>query len=65
MNVLWFKRDLRLRDQPSLMKALQSEGPTLLFYAFEPSLLQDDHYSERHFRFIWDSLTDLNRQLVP
>ena len=63
VNIVWFKRDLRLFDNPSIATAMLSPEPTLLFYCFEPILLEDSHYSERHFRFIFQSLKDLNNRL--
>lgn len=63
INVVWFKRDLRLLDHEPLLKAQQSGRPTLLLYLFEPLLLNDPHYSERHFNFIKESLVDMNRKL--
>ena len=63
INVVWFKRDLRLYDHMPLKLAEESGLPTLLLYIFEPSLLTDPHYSERHWRFVTESLTDMNRQL--
>jgi len=65
INVLWFKRDLRLADHEPLQRACQQNLPVLLLYIFEPELLTDPHYSERHWRFVWQSLTDLNQQLQP
>ncbi len=64
INVVWFKRDLRLTDHQPLYNAIQSQKPTLLIYIFEPELIQDPHYDIRHWRFIWQSLTDLNHQLT-
>jgi len=63
MNVVWFKRDLRLFDNEALFRALESDNPTLLLYIFEPSLLNDHHYSQRHFDFIKQSLEELQHQL--
>jgi len=63
INIVWFKRDLRLFDNPSIAQAMTSDKPTLLFYCFEPILLRDAHYSKRHFRFILQSLEDLNHRL--
>jgi len=64
VNVVWLKRDLRLQDHAPLHKALQNRHPVLILYALEPILLQDPHYSERHFRFIKESLTDLQKELA-
>ena len=65
INVVWFKRDLRLQDNEAISNALKSKKRTLLLYAFENILLNDSHYSERHFNFIKESIQDLNRQLKP
>ncbi|MGR5095615.1 deoxyribodipyrimidine photo-lyase/cryptochrome family protein [Vibrio maritimus] len=63
INVVWFKRDLRLTDHQPLNLALTNGAPTLLLYLFEPELLNDGHYDERHWRFVWQSLNDMNQQL--
>lgn len=64
INLVWFKRDLRLTDHAPLQAALASGRPTLLLYLFEPMLLGDAHYSERHWRFVWQSLQAINRDLA-
>ena len=63
INVVWLKRDLRLYDNEAISDALKSGKRTLLLYAFEHILLNDDHYSQRHFNFIKESLRDINEQL--
>lgn len=63
--VVWFKRDLRLTDHAPLSNAIAQQRPIILLYVFEPSLLNDPHYDERHWRFVWQSLTDIDRQLEP
>ncbi len=63
INLVWFKRDLRLRDHEPLALARQDGLPTLLLYAFEPSVMAAPQYDERHWRFVWQSLCDMNRQL--
>lgn len=65
INVVWLKRDLRLEDNEAIFNALASGRPTLLLYAFETMLLEDNHYSERHWNFIKESICDLNEQLKP
>jgi deoxyribodipyrimidine photo-lyase len=64
INVVWLKRDLRLSDHQAMSDALLS-GLTLLIYPFESILLNDPHYELRHWRFIWQSLQDMNAQLHP
>lgn len=63
INIVWFKRDLRLHDNEAIHNALQSNYPTLLLYVFEPSLEKDSHYSQRHWDFIKQSLVEINNQL--
>jgi len=64
INVVWLKRDLRLQDNEAISNALKTDKPTLLLYVFEHILLNDVHYSVRHFNFIKESLRDLNVQLL-
>ncbi len=64
INIVWFKRDLRLRDHAPLHDALEEGLPIMLLYVFEPSVWNDPHYSARHWRFVNESLVDLNKQLV-
>ncbi|WP_342747878.1 cryptochrome/deoxyribodipyrimidine photo-lyase family protein [Nonlabens arenilitoris] len=63
INIVWFKRDLRILDHEPLQRATQSGLPILLLYIFEPMLLQDAHYSKRHFDFIKQSLENINEKL--
>lgn len=65
IQVVWFKRDLRLTDHAPLAYAAQSKIPTLLLYCFEPSQMAAPESDLRHLRFIYSSLNDLNRQLLP
>ena len=39
-------------------------SPILLVYVFDPSIWSDPNYSERHLRFVKESLLDLNEQLI-
>ena len=64
VNIVWFKRDLRLADHEPLQAACEQQLPVLLLYIVEPSLRDDPHYSLRHWRFIWQSLQQLDQQLV-
>ena len=64
INIVWFKRDLRLTDHRPLKEAIESGLPLLLLYIFEPELMDDSHYSERHWKFVYQSINDLNHQLA-
>lgn len=63
VNLVWFKRDLRLTDHGALAAASRQGLPVILFYCIEPLYLDDPHYSERHHRFLVESLADLSQQL--
>ncbi|MEY8848748.1 deoxyribodipyrimidine photo-lyase/cryptochrome family protein [Psychroserpens sp. XS_ASV72] len=65
LNIVWLKRDLRLEDNEAIYNALNSGEQTLLLYTFEDLLINDKHYSERHWNFIKESIRDLNDKLKP
>lgn len=60
---MWFKRDLRLRDHTPLCNAHQNRRPVLLLYVVEEWQRSDPHMDVRHWRFIWQSLQDIQQQL--
>ena len=60
INVVWLKRDLRVLDNEALASAWSEDLPVLIVYFLEPSVEQDIHYSDRHFRFIKQSLAEMN-----
>lgn len=69
IDIVWFKRDLRLRDHAPLQAAIEAgrglaNRRLLLLYCFEPSVMADPNYDERHWRFVHESLADLNKQLA-
>ncbi len=63
INIVWLKRDLRLRDHGPLFAAVKEGLPTFLLYCFEPSLENHPDYAIRHWRFIWESLRDIEEQI--
>jgi deoxyribodipyrimidine photo-lyase len=65
INIVWFKRDLRLTDHQPLQFAIESNLPTLMLYIFEPELIQYDDSDIRHWRFIYQSLIDIRKKLEP
>lgn len=64
INVVWFKRDLRLKDHAPLKKAVEEGLPILLVYVVEPSLIRASQSNIRHWKFIYESLTNLNQSLA-
>ncbi len=64
INLIWLKRDLRLRDHAPLAAAALARLPVLIAYWFEPNLLQSPESDVRHWRFVQESLSDLRAQLA-
>ena len=64
INVVWFKRDLRLTDHAPLHHAIQNGRPTLLLTFFEPSLMEAQESSARHWRFVYESIGEMQEQLA-
>lgn len=62
MNVVWFKRDLRLDDHAPLAEAAAA-GLVLPLYIVEPELLDSPEWDGRHGRFIAESLAELDAGL--
>ena len=63
INIVWFKRDLRFTDHEPLYYAQQSTLPLLLIYIFEPSVMGYDDSDVRHWRFVHESLMEMNERL--
>ncbi|WP_459210914.1 cryptochrome/deoxyribodipyrimidine photo-lyase family protein [Aquimarina rhabdastrellae] len=61
--IVWFKRDLRLEDNEAISNAIASGKRILLLYVFEELLLNDTHYSKRHWDFIKQSIVAINTKL--
>jgi len=59
INVVWLKRDLRTIDHEPLYWAQKSKIPYLVFYCFEPTVMNADDSDVRHWRFVYESLCDL------
>ena len=63
-NIVWLKRDLRLTDHSPLYEANCRGEQYLLLYIYEPSLMIDSHTDKRHWRFIQQSLLDIEKILA-
>ena len=64
VQVVWFKRDLRVHDHAALTAAVDTGAPVLPLYVIESSLLAHPHTSPRHVELILDGLTDLRESLA-
>lgn len=61
--VVWFKRDLRLIDHAPILNAQKQQLPILFIYCFEPTIMHYEDSDERHWRFVYESLQNLQQQL--
>ena len=63
MDIVWFKRDLRLHDHAPLTAAL-ANGPVMPLYILEPELWQQPDMSGRQFGFLQECVEELARDLA-
>jgi deoxyribodipyrimidine photo-lyase len=62
MQLVWFKRDLRVEDNLALTLAAQ-DGAVIPLYILEPELWQQADLSYRQYLFLQDSLKSLDEDL--
>jgi len=63
VQLVWFKRDLRVRDHVALFLAAKA-GPVLPLYIFEPEVICAPDFDELHYNFIHGCLLELNAALA-
>ncbi len=64
INVVWFKRDLRLTDHAPLHYAIENKRPTLLVTFLESSLMDAPESSTRQWRFVYESVQEMQQKLA-
>ena len=62
LNILWFKKDLRIVDNEALIEA-QKNANILPLYIIENELWKQKAYSDRQWQFCKESLIDLRNEL--
>jgi len=63
VHVVWFKRDLRIRDHAALTAAC-AHGTVLCLYVYEPDLLRAPDHDAMHLAFVNECLDDLEQSLA-
>ncbi|RDU36539.1 hypothetical protein DRW41_13520 [Neobacillus piezotolerans] len=63
MNIVWYRRDLRVNDHLPLSMAAKY-GEVLPLYIIEPRLWQGGILSARHLAFVLESLEELSNRLA-
>lgn len=64
ISVFWFRRDLRLKDNHALFRALKSGHPVLPIFIFDKEILEKLPKTDRRVEFIQQRLEWLNKELV-
>lgn len=62
LNIVWFKRDLRIADHAAL-NAASSNGGVLPLFVWEPTVWAGPDYATQHAGFIAECLVELKQQL--
>jgi deoxyribodipyrimidine photo-lyase len=63
VNIVWFRRDLRLHDHAALSHALQAGLPILPVFIFDTAILDKLEESDRRVPFIHAALTNMKSHL--
>ena len=63
LQIVWFKRDLRIADHRPLLEA-SHVGPVLPLYVVEPELWRQPDSSARQWKFCLESLLELRQALA-
>lgn len=63
INIFWFRRDLRLRDNTALNNALESGLPVLTLYIFDTLVIDELSADDPRISFIHDTLSEINKEL--
>jgi len=65
VNIIWFRRDLRLEDNTALSHALRSEIPVLPIFIFDKNILDKlEDKSDRRVAFIHSVLNEMQQKLL-
>ena len=63
LQIVWFKRDLRLEDHRPLYEAARRGAPLLALYVYEPEIVAAEDFDPSHLVFINQSLAALDLRL--
>jgi deoxyribodipyrimidine photo-lyase len=63
VNVIWFRRDLRMNDNPALAAAAETPGGVVAAFCFEPGITSGRHGSPNRNAYLLASLRELDENL--
>lgn len=61
--IWWIRRDLRLSDNPALMKALESASQVIPVFILDPYLLKSPFVGDKRLAFLYEGLRQLDHEL--
>lgn len=65
INIIWFRRDLRLTDNAALYYALKESTNVLPIFIFDKNILDDlEDKTDKRVEFIYNALQEMQTQLV-
>ena len=65
INIIWFRRDLRLTDNAALYHALQSNHLVVPIFIFDKNIFDKlEDKNDKRVAFIYDALSQMQQQLV-
>src|ERR1700759_4050863 len=65
VNIMWFRRDLRLDDNAALYHALKEENPVVPIFIFDKNILDDlEDKKDRRVEFIRNALVEIKDELI-
>jgi deoxyribodipyrimidine photo-lyase len=63
INIVWFRRDLRLNDNTALTHALDAGLPVLMIFIFDAAVIDELQIDDPRISFIYKTLSELNTEL--
>jgi deoxyribodipyrimidine photo-lyase len=65
INIIWFRRDLRLTDNAALYHALRDNNPVLPIFIFDKNILNElEDKTDARVQFIFNTFHELQNRLV-
>jgi deoxyribodipyrimidine photo-lyase len=65
VNLMWFRRDLRLEDNAALYHALKAGKPVVPIFVFDRYILdQLEDKADKRVQFIYTALEEMQQQLL-
>ena len=64
VSLVWFRRDLRLDDNPALRAAVETGSTVACAFCLDPRIYKGDDVAPARLRFLFEGLADLQARLV-